>query len=140
MRRSFKSIGTQTRVAGQTRCFGGSLVLNHWGGLWPSLASASIRAGLSRVLNAGENPRSWEIPPEQYQEMDCAALDRERTRLVAERADLKSPLLSSNTDAEREAELTQLNGKLYTVEKAQFAKSCPLVANAPPSPPSAVVQ
>jgi hypothetical protein len=79
-------------------------------------------------------------PPEQPQEMDCAALNRERTRLVAERADLKSPLLSPNTDAEREAELTQLNGKLYTVEKAQFAKSCPLVANAPPSPPSAVVQ
>ena len=79
-------------------------------------------------------------PSEQPQEMDCAALDSERTRLVAERADLKSPLLSSNTDAEREAELTQLNGKLYTVEKAQFAKSCPLVANAPPSPPSAVVQ
>jgi len=70
----------------------------------------------------------------------CAAPNAERTRLVAERADLKSPLLSSNTDAEREAELTQLNGKLYTVEKAQFAKSCPLVANAPPSPPSAVVQ
>ena len=79
-------------------------------------------------------------PSEQPQEMDCAALDRERTRLVAERADLKSPLLSSNTAAEREAELTQLNGKLYTVEKAQFAKSCPLIANAPPSPPSAVVQ
>jgi hypothetical protein len=54
----------------------------------------------------------------------------------------RKPLLSSNTDAEREAQLTQLNGKLYTVEKAQFAKSCPspLVANAPPSPPSAVVQ
>ena len=44
------------------------------------------------------------------------------------------------TDAEREAELTQVNGKLYTVQKAQFAKSCPLVANAPPSPPSAVVR
>jgi hypothetical protein len=47
--------------------------------------------------------------------MDCAALDRERTRPVAERADLKSPLLSM-TDAEREAELTQVNGKLYTVD------------------------
>jgi hypothetical protein len=72
-------------------------------------------------------------PPEQPQEMDCAALNTERTRLVAERADLKSPLLSPNTDAEREAELTQLNGKLYTVEKAQFAKSCPAVANSPAS-------
>ena len=79
-------------------------------------------------------------PPGQPQEMDGDALSRERTRLVADRADLKSPRLSSNTDAEREAELTQLNGKLYTVEKAQFAKSCPLVANTPPSPPSAVVQ
>ena len=55
--------------------------------------------------------------------MDCAALDRERTRLVAERADLKSPLLSM-TDAEREAEHAQLNGKLYTVAKAEFDKSC----------------
>ena len=60
--------------------------------------------------------------------------------LLAERDDLDSPQNSSKADAEREAELTQLNGKLYTAEKAQFAKSCPLVANAPPSPPSAVVQ
>ena len=96
-------------------------------------------AGLSRVLYVRKLP-SLGGPPEQPQEMDCNALNSERTRLLAERADLKSPLLSSNTDAEREAELTQLNGKLYTVEKAQFAKSCPLVANAPPSPPSAVVQ
>ena len=49
-------------------------------------------------------------------------------------------IITPYTDAEREAELTQLNGKLYTVEKAQFAKSCPLFANAPPLPPSAVVQ
>ena len=70
-------------------------------------------------------------PPEQPQEMDCAALNRERTRLLAERADLKSPLLSSNTDAEREAKLKQVNGKLYTVAKAEFDKSCLAVANAP---------
>ena len=79
------------------------------------------------------------VPPDQYQD-SCAAPNAERTPELAVRADLNTPLLSSNTDAEREAELTQLNGKLYTVEKAQFAKSCPLVANAPPSPPSAVVQ
>jgi len=72
--------------------------------------------------------------------MNCDGLNAEKTRLLAVRADLNTPLLSSNTDAQREAELTQVNGKLYTVEKAQFAKSCPLVANAPPSPPSAVVQ
>ena len=76
----------------------------------------------------------------QSPEMSCESLNAERTRLLAERADLKSPLLSSNTDAEREAELTQLNGKLYTIAKAQSDKSCPLIANAPPSPPSAVVQ
>jgi hypothetical protein len=70
-------------------------------------------------------------PPEQPQAMDCDALNSERTRLLAERAELKSPLLFSNADAEREAELTQLNGKLYTVEKAQFAKSCPAVATGP---------
>jgi hypothetical protein len=55
-----------------------------------------------------------------------------RGRAYSQRgADLKSPPLSSNTDAEREAELTQLNGKLYTVEKAQFNKGCPAVANGP---------
>jgi hypothetical protein len=37
------------------------------------------------------------------------------------------------TDAEREAVRAQLNGKLYTVEKAQFNKGCPAVANASPS-------
>ena len=31
------------------------------------------------------------------------------------------------TEAQREAELTQLNGKLYTVAKAQFDKQCPAV-------------
>ena len=35
------------------------------------------------------------------------------------------------TDAEREAELAQLNGKLYTLEKAQFDKGCPAMANGP---------
>jgi hypothetical protein len=65
--------------------------------------------------------------------LDCAALNAEKARLLAERDDLNAPLLSSNTDAGREAELTKLNGKLYTVAKAQSDKSCPLIANAPPS-------
>ena len=72
-----------------------------------------------------------EIPPDQPQEMDCAALNSERTRLLAERADLKSPLLSSKTDAQRKAELTRVNGKLYTVAKVQSDKSCPAVASEP---------
>jgi hypothetical protein len=73
-----------------------------------------------------------EIPPEQYPDMNCDALNTVRTRLLAVRADLNTPLLSSKTD-EREAERTQVNGKLYTIAKAQSDKSCPLIANAPPS-------
>ena len=64
------------------------------------------------------------VPPDQYQD-SCAAPNAERARLLAERDDLNAPLLASKTDAQREAELTQLNGKLYTVVKAQFDKSCP---------------
>jgi len=48
-----------------------------------------------------------------------------------ERDDLTKPQLSSKTDAERQAELTRLNAKLYTVVKAQFDKSRPAVANVP---------
>jgi hypothetical protein len=73
-----------------------------------------------------------EIPPEQYPDMNCDALNTERTRLLAVRDDLNAPLLSSNTDAQREAELTRVT-KLYTIAKAQSDKSCPLVASAPPT-------
>ncbi len=59
----------------------------------------------------------------------CDALNAERARLLAERDDLTTPFLSSKTQAQREGELTQLNGKLYTVAKAQFDKKCPAVAN-----------
>jgi hypothetical protein len=64
--------------------------------------------------------------------MNCDALNAERARLLAVRGDLNT-LLRSNTDAEREAELTRVNGKLYAIAKVQSDKSCPLVANAPPS-------
>jgi hypothetical protein len=64
--------------------------------------------------------------------MNCDALNAERTRLLAVRADLNTPLLSSKTD-EREAELMQVNGKLYTIAKVQSDKTRPLVAIAPPS-------
>ena len=47
--------------------------------------------------------------------------------------DLNKPQISSRADAQREAELAQLNGKLYTVAKAEFDKSCPAVATAPSS-------
>jgi hypothetical protein len=65
--------------------------------------------------------------------MNCDALNAERARLLAKRDDLNAPMLSSITEAEREAELTQLNGRLFTIAKVQSDKSCPLIANAPPS-------
>jgi len=61
------------------------------------------------------------------------APNTERARLLSERADLNAPLLSSKTDAQRDAELTQVNGKLYAIAKLQSDKSCPAVANVPPS-------
>ena len=64
---------------------------------------------------------------DQPQEMDCAALNAEKARLLAEREDLNKRPLSS-TDAEREADLKQVNGKLYTVAKAQFDRKCPAMA------------
>jgi hypothetical protein len=69
--------------------------------------------------------------PGQPQEMSCESLSAERARLIAARDDLNAPFLSSKTQAQREGELTQPNGKLYTVAKAQFDKSCPAVANGP---------
>ena len=47
---------------------------------------------------------------DQYPDMNCDGLNAERTRLLAVRADLNTPLLSSNTDAQREAELTRVDG------------------------------
>ena len=58
-------------------------------------------------------------------------LNTDHTRLLAARDELNKPQLSSRARAEREAELTQVNGKLYTVAKAEFDKSCPAVATAP---------
>ncbi len=64
--------------------------------------------------------------------ISCESLNAEKARLLAEREDLTTPLRSSSmTETQRDAELTQLNGKLYTIAKAQFDKSCPAVANGP---------
>jgi len=74
-------------------------------------------AGLSTVLALGLAACSMpvkileaKIPPEQYQDMNCDALNTERTRLLTERPDLNAPLLSSKTEAERDAEITQVIG------------------------------
>ena len=94
------------------------------------VAGQSIRTGHSQsllALNGVGGPA-----PDQPQDVSCEALNAERTRLLAQRDDLNKPQLSV-TDAEREAMRAQLNGKLYTVEKAQFNEGCPAVANASPS-------
>jgi hypothetical protein len=105
----------------------------------PKLRVTAV-AGFTSVLALGSAACSTplkipeaEIPPEQYRDMNCAALNAERARLLTERDDLNTPLLSSKTDAQREAELTRVKGKLYTIAKVQSDKSCPLIANAPPS-------
>ncbi len=69
--------------------------------------------------------------PDQPQDISCESFNAEKARLLAERDDLTTPFFSSKTQAQREGELTQLNGKLYTIAKAQFDKSCPAVANGP---------
>ena len=48
-----------------------------------------------------------EISPEQYPDLNCDALNIERARLLTERADLNAPLLSSKTEAERDAQIIQ---------------------------------
>ena len=95
-----------------------------------SIACGALALGFAGCSSSVKLPTLGGPVPDQPQETDCAALDGERARLLAERDDLKSPLRSSSmTEAQRDAELTQLNGKLYTVAKAEFDKQCPAVAN-----------
>ncbi len=91
----------------------------------------ALALGMAGCSSSVKLPSLGGPAPDQPQEMDCAALNAERARLLAERDDLKSPLLSSNADSGREAKVTELNGKLYTVAKAQFDKRCRAVANGP---------
>jgi hypothetical protein len=50
--------------------------------------------------------------------------------MLGVRDELSKPQFSVRTDAERQSEVAQLNGKLYAVAKAQFDKGCPAVATA----------
>ena len=93
--------------------------------------SAVLALGLAACSTPLKIPAA-EIPPDRYQDMNCDALNAERTRLLAVRADLNTPL-RSNTDAQREAERTRVNGKLYAIAKVRPDKSCPAVATASPS-------
>jgi hypothetical protein len=71
------------------------------------------------------------VPPAQYQDMNCDALNTGRMRLLAQREELNKLQLSSEADGERQAELTRLNNKLYTVAKTEFGKCCPVALGDP---------
>ena len=47
------------------------------------------------------------------------------------RDDLDMPLISSNTEAEREAETTQVNGRLYTIAKGSVRQELPRCGECP---------
>jgi len=100
---------------------------------YKSIVCGAFALGLAACSTSVKLPSLGGPTPDQPQEMDCDALNAENVRLLAERDELNTPLPSSKTQAQREAELTQLNGKLFTVAKAQFDKGCPAVANASPS-------
>ena len=103
------------------------------GCLQPLLAFAL--AGAVSALGGCSVPKSSALgaAPDQPEVTSCEALSTERDRLSSERDELTKPQLSSKTEAQRQSELAQLNGKLYTVAKAQFDKSCPAVADGPSS-------
>ncbi len=111
--------------------------------LAPATHSLQVRRG-----NIGENSRKLEVNPALFFVREIALARRPCARaslrrriappstlkeapLLAQRDDLTTPYLSPKTQAQREAELTQLNGKLYTVAKAQFDMKCPAVATGP---------
>ena len=97
---------------------------------YKSVVCGALALGMAGCSSSVKLPTLGGPAPEQPQETDCAALNAEKARLLAERDDLKSPLRSSSmTEAQRDAELTRLNGKLYTVAKALWERSCPAVAN-----------
>jgi len=96
------------------------------------LTLAVALTGTLLVLGACSMPKISALGagPDQNADTSCEALSAERDRLIRERDELSKPQLSSKSDTQRQDELAQLNGKLYTVAKAQFDKSCPAVANA----------
>ncbi len=99
---------------------------------YESIVCGALALGMAGCSTSVKLPSLGGPAPDQPQDISCESLNAERAHLLAERDDLKSPLRSASaTEAQRDAELTQLNGKLYTVAKAQFDKSCPAVANGP---------
>jgi len=99
---------------------------------YKSIVCAALALGLAGCSSSVKLPTLGGPAPEQSQDISCESLNAEKARLLAERDDLNKRPLSS-TDAERDADLKQVNTKLYTVEKGLWEKSCPAVANGPGS-------
>ncbi len=96
------------------------------------MVCGALALGVAGCSSSVKLPSLGGPAPDQPQDISCESLNAEKARLLAERDDLKSPLRSSlMTEAQRDAELTELNGKLYTVAKAQFDMKCPAVASGP---------
>ena len=93
-----------------------------------NIVCGALALGMAGCSSSVKLPTLGGPAPEQPQDISCESLHAEKARLLAERDDLTTPFLSSKTQAQREGELTQLNGKLYTVEKGLWVKSCPAVA------------
>ena len=96
-----------------------------------TIVCGALALGMAGCSSSVKLPTLGGPAPDLPQDISCESLNAERARLLAARDDLNAPFLSPKTQAEREAELTQLNGKLYAVAKAQFDKRCPAVANGP---------
>ncbi len=94
---------------------------------YKSIACGALALGMASC-SMPKLPMLGGPAPDQPQDISCEGLNAEKARLLAARDDLNAPFLSSKTQAQREGELSQLNGKLYTVAKAQFDKQCPTVA------------
>jgi len=92
-----------------------------------SIVCGALALGRAGCSSSVKLPTLGGPAPDQPQDISCEGLNAEKARLLAERDDLNRRSLSS-TDAERESDLKQVNGKLYTVAKAQFDKQCPTVA------------
>ncbi len=88
---------------------------------YKSIVCGALALGMAGCSSSVKLPSLGGPTTDQPQDISCEGLNAERARLLAARDDLKSPLLSSNA--------TELNGKLYTVAKAQFDNGCPAMAN-----------
>jgi hypothetical protein len=105
-------------------------------GKWSMLPSCVLWAGLT---GCAASPTS--LPPlsttpanvspsrlgrDPFEDMTCERLKSEKGKRQKTLADLKHPpLFPSNTEEEREKQLTQVQGEIKAIGKVQVDKKCP---------------